>query len=713
MVGMEGEEDIIPRRGRRRRPSPSGDSYHAAPPPPPPPNARPGLLPLRPCRSAAQLRPGVAPLQERGRPGPLLSSSNRIRGGGGGGEVGFPIDDLPPPYSSFAPAGHDTNTNINGNTHANAHGGSGELQRAQSSSALSQAGHTTSNNTSPPLSVASISSPSLPPASQPSKASKWKTALGEAQYFAGGLVSHPAESTRHYSIIRHSHALVWYRGPCTSVTVTVLSDVPLLEEDKATAGSDNRRRRRRPSLWLQEKGYSGGLGMAVKALVGSTGRWIDVTPAREARPEHIPEADERAIQRDLRRFAKRASGRVKAHVPRETYVVRIPATATDGYFRLVLCAGGGGGGGGGEEGKEKHSAPKRVLCGSPIFRIASTSTDVAVVRGASLSTMPLEVGVKVASTIGQQVAKKYAGVAGAVVQNRAAKVAHYAAAKTAARTAVETYHKVPGLASSVSESWQRGRQERDNWQQQQQHLREPTVIAVIGPDAGPSAPFPVLFDGKVVASSRQSAAAEEPCYRHPPTATLKGVPDAIKTRLGGGVFAAWAMIAPMKGLDNAVDSDWHEAVVTIAPPRDATPSVAMRNSVAVHMAFDFDGATFYGATLKVLLMGYLRAASLPTGPSGGDGEQQRQKLAEEHAHDVMTTLASLGRDAWRRPRDTLAQMRSVARSERSFSDRLVAEATGRVQEQVDRIPLHWAGVRSESGTARDGMFGKGGLWIAR
>ncbi|GJN67723.1 riboflavin kinase [Purpureocillium lilacinum] len=639
--------EAVPRRRPLASRSPNGSylTVQQPQPPPPglPPSARPGVL--RPCRSAAQLRANGA--RQEQRPEPLNSTR------GGHAEVGFPIDDLPPPYSPYAPASHST-TGGNG-------GGGGELRRVQSSSALSQAARDAPSPNASFL-CAAPSSPSSSTASQASKPSRWKAAFTEAQYVAGGLVSRPAESTRHYSIIRHSHALVWYRGPSTSVSVTILADEPLPPGRK---------------LWLQEKGYSGGLGMTVKAFMGSTGSWLDVTPAREARPEHIPEVDERGIQRDLRRFAKRASGRLKAHVARETHVVRIPATATDGYFRLVLCAGE----------KEKDKDSKKVLCGSPVFRIASTSTDVAIVRGASLSTMPLELGVKVASTIGQQVAKKYTGVAGAVVQNRAAKVAHYAAAKTAGKTVLETYHKV-GLADSVNDSWQRSRQG-----QYGQHLLEPT-ITVIGSDAGPSPPFPLKFDGKVAAASGRSVV--ELGY---PTANLKDVSDAIKTRLGG-VFAAWVMIVPAKGLED-VDSDWHEAVVTIAPPRDAPPSVAMRNSVAVHIAFDFDGVTFYDARLKVLLMGYLHAASL----SSNTGE-----LADEHAQDVMTTLASLGRDNWQ-PHDTVTQMRSI-RSERSFSDRLT-EATGKVQEQVDRIPLHWAGVRSDSGTARDQMYGNGGIWIAR
>lgn len=583
------------------------------------PNLVPHPPPLRPSRSATQLRPNT---QERPRP-PRFNTSATDRQAW---PVDCVVDELPRPDAPFAP----------GSTR-------GELRRVQSSSALSVGGASAASST-------------------PRAPSKWKTALGEAQYVAGGLVSRPAESTRHYSIIRHSHALVWYRGPSTAVSVTVLSDGPL----PATR-----------TVWLQEKGFSGGVGMAVKALMGSTGGWLDVTPARQARPEHLPEVDERGIQRDLKRFAKKASGRVKGHVPRETHVVRIPATATDGYFRLVLCAG--------EDGK-------RVLCGSPVFRIASTSTDAAVVRGASLSTMPLEVGVKVASTIGQQVAKKYTGIAGAVVQNRAAKVVKNAAVRRAGQAVHQGCRNV-GLADAVNESWRKNKPGRYD-QLVEGRLLEPSVT-VIGSDAGPEAPFPLKFEGRVARASGMSTA--ELGF---PTANLRDVPETIKMRLGG-VFAAWAMVLPAKGLED-VSHDWHEAVVTIAPPRGAPPSVAMHNGVAVHVAYDFDGAAFFDARLKVLLMGYLH----PSAPSAHDPEE----LAGEHAQDVMTTLASLGRDGWM-PRETVAKMKTL-KSERSFSDRLDG-ATGMVQQHVDRIPLHWAGVRSESGALRDQAYGNGGLWISR
>ncbi|KAL4872319.1 hypothetical protein BDV12DRAFT_193412 [Aspergillus spectabilis] len=73
---------------------------------------------------------------------------------------------------------------------------------------------------------------------------------GDARHFLGGLIHHPSESTEHYSILRHSHVVVFYRGPTTSVNVSIIADT-LLPADR--------------SLWLQCKGWSARTGMRAKS----------------------------------------------------------------------------------------------------------------------------------------------------------------------------------------------------------------------------------------------------------------------------------------------------------------------------------------------------------------------------------------------------------------------------------------------------------------
>jgi hypothetical protein len=429
--------------------------------------------------------------------------------------------------------------------------------------------------------------------------------------------------------------------------------------------------------------------MSLKALVGTTGTWLDVTPATRApSPEDVGPGvlDERAIQRDLKRFAKKASGRQKGHVPRETHVVRIPAAATDGYFRLVLCAGGSEGGKG-----------RKVLCGCPVFRVASTSTDISVVRGASIRTMPLEVGVKVGTTVAQQFAKKYTAPAALVVQNRATKVATKALTNPRVKQAA-TYGKqaatvgknivqTSGLDQAVVGSWRKGQMDRYG------QVAFGNTVRIIGSDEGPEAPFPVSFEGKTARATGRSTVE-----LGIPTANLSGVRDEIKMRWKG-VYAAWASIVPDKKSpvadEGGLSHDWHEAIVTVGPLRYGPPEIVVKNRVTVHFLYDFDEATFFDMKVRVVLMGYLHP---PPEPCADPDD-----LFEQYVVDSMSVTESLAREAW--------SVSSCLRS-KSFSERLDG-VTGAVQGKVDKIPLHWAGVRSESAAMRDKVYGNGGIWIQR
>ncbi|RFU76638.1 hypothetical protein TARUN_5578 [Trichoderma arundinaceum] len=662
--GMEHARKPVP---IRRRPVPAPEYDHQAaiydmymdepPSPSIPPPAVVTAQQLRPSKSAVNLKQG----QGLAAPPPVARSATAISPREISAET-FPApiglvadEDLPPPPPypglSVSPAPDLP------------------LRRAQSSSALS-IGAPAGGPPSPGISPRPQQAVTLPiDTKQPD--SIWKSAIGSAQYFASGLISHPSESTRHYSIIRHTRALIWYSGPSTSVSITILSDEPLPPTR---------------TIWMQQKGYSGNMGMAIKALAGTTSSWINVTPARRANVSDTSEADERSIQRDLKRFAKKASGRQKKHIPRETHVVRIPATASDGYFRLVLCAGAEPG--------------KKVLCGSPVFRVASTSADVSVVRGASLSTMPLEMGVKVASTIGQAMANKYIGVAGAVVNSSVSGIVTNQTVRKVGTVAYESY-QVSGMGDKVQDSWQRQRDQQERYDPLMVNV---PAIHMIGSENGPEAPFPVKFDGKVVRGTGRSTSE-----LGIPTANLSGVSDQVKIRMGG-VFAAWACIqTPNNNNGNGgrvpeelIPTDWFESIVTIAPSRHGPPAVAMKNSVAVHIIHDFEEIHFVDTKVKVLLMGFLR-------PAAGHGATPEQ-LAEEHAQDVVNTLASLGRDAWG-PHDTVAMLKSV-KSSRSLGERL-DDTTGKMVRGVDKIPLHWAGMRSEVGVMQDKAYGNGGMWIVR
>ncbi|QSZ33867.1 hypothetical protein DSL72_005440 [Monilinia vaccinii-corymbosi] len=150
-------------------------------------------------------------------------------------------------------------------------------------------------------------------------------------------------------------------GCSTTLAISIFSDAPL------PAGRQ---------IWLQERGYSANTGMRLKALVGDNGGWLNVTPAISLSADQLDEfeSDERVRQRNIRKFLKNTIH--AKHILRETLVVCIPVEASDGSFHLVLCPG------------EK----KKVACSNPVFRVLPASTNPSSLRGASLSTLPLELG---------------------------------------------------------------------------------------------------------------------------------------------------------------------------------------------------------------------------------------------------------------------------------------------------------------------------------
>ncbi|ROT38168.1 hypothetical protein SODALDRAFT_278999 [Sodiomyces alkalinus F11] len=543
-------------------------------------------------------------------------------------------------------------------------------------------------------------------------------AFDETVFFAGGLIPHPVESTRHYSILRHSPALVWYRGPSTSVAITIFSDRPLPPDR---------------SFWLQRKGFSGSTGMALKSMLGATTSWLDVTPSTRASPADLPPNDERGYQRDISRFLKKHKDNNGRQIARETHVIRIPVAAEDGYFRLVLCTGGGGDGTGGDPQppdnsstststsstatRQKTARKKSVLCPSPVFRVASTSSDASVFRGAGLRAMPLEIGVKVGSTVAANVVNRYVAPARLAATAAAAGVAKKVEQKAMKRSkqVVASRAVEVGVAKAGWKTGLGALEERyagggggtgyaplggaAAWDDMSSSSPQALPPEVVGSDDGPVRPFPVKLSGTVGRGTGRGGMA-----LGIPTANLQSVtPEDVPLRMRG-VYLAWACVVPRQGLPESMSHAWHEAIVTAGPSPYATPAVvAARNEVTVHFLHEFGGVMFYDAKVKVLVMGQLRR-SAPYSSGHTEG------AIAAYADDVVVTVASLSRPNWG-PMETCERLKTL-KSERSFTDRYV-DARDKVQKQVDRIPLHWAGVRTEGAAMRDQALGTGGFWVQR
>lgn len=483
-------------------------------------------------------------------------------------------------------------------------------------------------------------------------APKVKTAYNTTRHFAGGLISHPVQSTKHFSILRHSHGLVAYRGHRTNVAITLFAD------DPSQVPSDR-------TIWLQSRGWTGNRGMAIKTALGRTKLWTDVTPQAYISADQVKPTDEKAWQRDISQFLRKAGQQDKfaRRMVVQTCIVRVPVITTDGYFRLMVC-----------------DARKKVLCPSPVFRVASLSTSSASFRGASLRTMPLELGIKALSTFASNAASSGTAPIVSVINNRlgtiGSSVLSYGAsdAATKAENAYTTrspdeYEEVRGDTVPRAET-------------------EPEAKpAVVGPASGPEAPYPVQFSGKVVRGVGKSN-----IETGLPTANLSGVRDEIKTRLSG-IYFAWASIQQSKSI---ASETWRPALI-FARPADGVPGVAPKKILRAYIIEDFDGVEFYDAKLSVLVMGFVRDWD----------DAYLEQLHEEATVDALLAKQSLERPAWQ-AEATLKLMRSQTSLSDKFSD---TRKLG--QRQIDRIPFETFSIRMSTAKLKDSVLGKGGLCIDR
>lgn len=538
----------------------------------------------------------------------------------------------------------------------------------------SESGYQTSNWTASSSTPSTPISPITSTSEKPKAGQMFKTAMQDVRYFAGGLISHPYESTKHYSILRHSHGLVYYSGSSTNLAITIFSDRDL--------PSDR-------TLWLQRKGFSGKTGLKIGGLLGARSTWVDVTPAVKAMPDQLNPTDERAWQRDIKKFLKKAPKDIRSHSVRETDILRIPCEADDGYLRVVLCTAEG----------------KKVLCGSPIFRLASSSTDVSSIRGASLMTMPLEVGIKIASVVANNTVaatlSPVADTAKTIVSNKVTQVYQPSAVMQQAVTTAYNSSGIQDRIDNANEQYDRTRDASFNSIQNDTYdaLTRPDVI---GEESGPLSPFPVRFRGKVVPGTGTSKA-----QLNMPTANLSGVDEEILLRYSGAYFGWAAVNLPTKlAAEKEISDDWHEAVIFISPDPRGKRTVVQKNMVRVYLIHDFKSNMFFDAKLSVMLMGFLRLVEVPDPDQDLDIDAQLFDFYK----DIAVTTTSLARSNWK-AEATLERVESAA-SSRSITERYV-DFRQNTQKQVDRVPIHRLGIRTESIGLKDRLVGNGGVWVPR
>ncbi|KAJ5313099.1 hypothetical protein PENANT_c018G09093 [Penicillium antarcticum] len=526
-----------------------------------------------------------------------------------------------------------------------------------------------------PRTAGPTASPAPPPPTPVQKA------YGEARHFLGGLINHPTESNKHVTILRHSHGLVFYRGNTTSVTISIFSDTPLPIDR---------------TLWLQSKGWSGKTGMRAKSLLRLRDSWVDVTPGMPLRADQVNPDDERAWQRDIKKFKKKAPARPRdTHHLRETAVVRIPAEGGDGYFQLVLCQG----------------PKKKVLGNSPVFRVLSTSTSPSSIRGASLSTLPLEVGALVVSLYAQTAVRTIASPAAVAVQSKVqAKVDPFRPSwvnKTAAKKVYVSsgaQDRVGGIVNGPNGFIGRS----------PTNLVAPQVIEnnPFCVEAGPQPPFPMVFKARCQPGQTPSP---EPCEL--PKLALTKMPDWVVEQLRG-YFFGWARFEASSSKEPA--GPWCPAILSVRaldPLQTARVNLAQiaKRLVALRLLEDIP---LQSTKVEIRVLGYLRAEIPP--PTGSTSQQltEAQEAAAEAAvladmYDASVVQDTLSHPAWASGNpDT----HNLQRQNTGWVDRTL-EAYGNIQSQgqklVQQVPLHRLGVRSAVDEIRESQVAVNGFFIVR
>ncbi|KAF7900296.1 uncharacterized protein EAF01_007598 [Botrytis porri] len=484
-------------------------------------------------------------------------------------------------------------------------------------------------------------------------------AFQEARHFAGGLISHPPESTKHFSILRHSHGLVFYQGCSTTLTVSIFSDAPLPLDRQ---------------VWLQDKGWSGNTGMRLKAFVGNNSSWINVTPTIPISAEQLKESDERAWQRDIKKFLKKTKH--PKHILRETLVVRIPVEASDGYFHLVLCQG------------EK----KKVLCPSPVFRILSASTSPSSMRGASLSTLPLEFGA-MAMTV---YANKTIGGLVSPVTATAMKVAQpFMPSKTRKDAALELYGK-SGTEDMVKSTITNG-----NIQYKEARSFSYNQAGSGDNESGPRPPYPICF------IARSEIEMKVGDYFSMPTMTLSGVAEHISHQLRGHYFA-WIRRCPGKGASRLDTDIWSQTVISSLPMQasnlhKATIIEASKRKFKIHFISDcFDSQAYDMKNLEIKVMGFIRPDAHPISAN----EIEEELVAS--LNDIIFAQTILDQPVFA-PEMGEGQARGLL--ERATTG--YADVRLRAQRELDRVPLGKMGLRMEVDRLRDEGVGVNGFFVVR
>lgn len=502
-------------------------------------------------------------------------------------------------------------------------------------------------------------------------------AYGETRHFLGGLINHPIESNKHFTVLRHSHGVAFYRGNTTSVTFSIFSDAPL--------PSDR-------TLWLQSRGWTGKTGMRTKALLRLHDDWLDVTPSVALHSSQVDPTNERAWQRDIARFRKKAPAKVRdAHRLRETVMARIPIEAGDGYFQLVICRG----------------KKKNILCNSPVFRVLSTSANPSSVRGASLSTLPLELGAVILGSYARSIVEAVASPVTSAVENSIEPYQPSTVKTRAAKTAFSMSNADDCVGSILKPEDQGG-----------QKFTAKTMERPGDIDEGPQEPFPMDFKarGSLLPTDKQDSLQDLPMVN------LTNVSDAFQEQLRG-FYMCWARFyktgEKQKFIEEqyANQSPWYQSILSIQnvdPVSMTRVNMSHITKRSIKLRFIEDVELPTQTKLEIRVMCFIRPEiEPPTGRSERELLEAREAVTEAaelaDSYDASYTQTVLDRPVWAPE----ALKRADSQKENTGLLDRTKSGISTARSQIQKAPLHLLGVRAPSAVKREQEIVAKGFYIVR
>lgn len=521
-----------------------------------------------------------------------------------------------------------------------------------------------------------------------------QTALEEAKHFLGGLIVHPSVSNKHYTVLRHSHGIVFYQGSNTFLTISIFSDEPLPRDR---------------TIWMQCKGWSGKTGMKAKSLLGLNSSWVNVTPNLAIQSDQVNASDERAWQRDIKRFQKKILGTtLDRHVLRETAIIRVPTQAADGYYQLVICHG---------------DQKRKTLCNSPVFRVISASSDPSTLRGASLSTLPVELGLWVGGVYTRTTAQNFISP----IASRIKSVYQPLLPSATTQTALQGAYSISGIEDRVNTGIDNVNSHYDQIENMALSFLGPTEIDV---DHGPTAPYPVDFQAKADLNVTMSSFDANSL---PQKINLKDVPDRMSPRLDGFYFAWCKLIHESLGgagktqaeNNGDVGLSWAQCIIFASRPvsEERVSNVRSRKAprfvASIKFLEDLDIPPC--ARMQIRIMGFIRPFQ------AGDvlGSVSNREVAEEQnilqeACDIELTRNTLDQPSWQpnctNPGRSISMGSCESERQVGILDKAKdGYASVRLKSQtiIGQIPFHRVGVRTSMDELKDKTLHVSGYYIAR